>query len=607
MKVKAASFLRIALVKRWLQVGRKKAKNWPVKLMGMGVGIVGLLLMLVYGSYLLAYRNKVYPGVRVAGVALGNNSIGEVMRKLDQLIIGRGVGVLPVVGNDKIWELQVDSVGLKYDIEKTALAAFRVGREELVQDRLTRQWQAWFEGMELPLEYEISEEALVEFVAQVAAEIDRPVVPPTLVIEDAGKPGQRVGIKRGENGLVVDQELWITLMIQRLEWADFSAVAIPVREQLVQVTESQLEATRQRAEKLVETQITLESDEQTWSLGGKELIEWLDFEGGWDEVRVASYAGTLADAIDRPAQNAAFRFENNRVVEFRPGKDGLRLDQEKTKEEIVAALDKLEAGEEQGRVNLSLIRTKPAISTDQVNSFGIKELLGRGVSTYRGSIASRVHNVGLSAQRISGTLIPPGETFSFNQVVGEISDQTGYQQAYVIRSGRTVLDDGGGVCQTSTTLFRAVMETGLPITERKSHSYRVGYYEQNAKVGLDATVFAPTADFKFVNDTPAHILVQTIVNAPSRTLTVEIYGTSDGRKGQTVNHKIWDQIPPPPDLYQDDPSVPAGQVKQVDWSAWGAKVKFDYVVTRGGETIFSKTFYQVYQPWQAIFLRGTGG
>jgi len=230
--------------------------------------------------------------------------------------------------------------------------------------------------------------------------------------------------------------------------------------------------------------------------------------------------------------------------------------------------------------------------------------LGRGVSTYRGSIPSRIHNVNLSAQRISGTLVNPGETFSFNSSVGEVSDVTGYQQAYVIRGGRTVLDDGGGVCQTSTTLFRAVTEAGLPIIERRAHSYRVGYYEQNAKPGLDATVFSPTTDFKFVNDTPAHILVQTIVNALARTLTVEIYGTSDGRKGEVVNHQVWDQAPPPPDLYQDDPSIPAGQVKQVDWSAWGAKVKFDYRVKRGGETIYEKTFYQVYQPWQAMYLRG---
>ena len=134
----------------------------------------------------------------------------------------------------------------------------------------------------------------------------------------------------------------------------------------------------------------------------------------------------------------------------------------------------------------------------------------------------------------------------------------------------------------------------------------MGYYEQNAKPGLDATVFSPTTDFKFVNDTPAYILVQTAVDAANRRLTVEIYGTSDGRKGQAVNHQVWDQTPPPPDLYQDDPTLPAGQIKQVDWSAWGAKVKYDYVVKRSGETIYSKTFYQVYQPWQAIFLKGTG-
>jgi vancomycin resistance protein YoaR len=250
-------------------------------------------------------------------------------------------------------------------------------------------------------------------------------------------------------------------------------------------------------------------------------------------------------------------------------------------------------------------RVEAEIGTDSVNDLGILELLGRGVSTYHGSIPSRLHNIALASKRINGYLVKPGEEFSYNAAIGEISAATGYQAAYVIQNGRTELGDGGGVCQNSTTVFRAALDAGLPISVRRGHSYRVGYYEQNAKPGLDATVFAPTVDFKFLNDTPAYILVQMMVDEPNRTLTVEIYGTSDGRKAEIKNHVVWDVTPPPPDEYIDDPTLAAGVVRQIDWRAGGAKTKFDYVVTRDGETIYEKSFFTTYRPWTAKFLRGT--
>ena len=124
-----------------------------------------------------------------------------------------------------------------------------------------------------------------------------------------------------------------------------------------------------------------------------------------------------------------------------------------------------------------------------VNDLGVKELVGSGYSTYSGSIENRVFNVSHGASKINGVLIPPGETFSFNKTVGDITAATGFKQAYVIKSGRTVLDDGGGICQVSTTLFRAALNAGLPIVNRTAHAYRVGYYEQGFPPGIDATIY----------------------------------------------------------------------------------------------------------------------
>ena len=151
-------------------------------------------------------------------------------------------------------------------------------------------------------------------------------------------------------------------------------------------------------------------------------------------------------------------------------------------------------------------------------------------------------------------LIPPGDIFSFNQTGGDITAATGYKQAYVIKEGRTVLDDGGGVCQDSTTLFRAVLNAGLPVVKRTAHAYRVGYYEQGFPPGLDATVFYPSVDFQFKNDTKHHILLQAYVSGIS--LTVDLYGTSDGRVTTLTTPVVGEQTPPPPELRKDDPTLP---------------------------------------------------
>lgn len=333
----------------------------------------------------------------------------------------------------------------------------------------------------------------------------------------------------------------------------------------------------------------------------------------YDQSLVEEAVASVAATVDRSVVEPKFRLIEGRVREFQQGRNGRSVDQVLLVHRIIAAVfqppsaGQVEPSERFVDVPVSV--QEPRVTTDHLSaeSMGIRQLIGRGVSTFKGSIPSRKYNVTLTASRIDGVLLSAGQTFSFNETIGDVSQETGYKEAYIIKDGRTVLGDGGGVCQDSTTLFRAVLNAGLPVVERHAHSYRVGYYEQNSPPGLDATVFAPTADFKFTNDTPAYLLVQARVDKATDTLTVELWGTSDGRTATVTKPLVRDQIPPPEDLYQDDPSILSGQVKQVDWKAWGAKVSFNYTVTRAGQIIHQKTFLSNYRPWQAVFLRGTGG
>jgi vancomycin resistance protein YoaR len=327
----------------------------------------------------------------------------------------------------------------------------------------------------------------------------------------------------------------------------------------------------------------------------------------WKEGVTEDILEAISERVDVPTEDALFQFTNNKVTAFRASTDGRQLNKDEARERIKQAfLIVAKTNQQHITVMLPVETIHPLISTNSVNSFGIRELIGRGYSEFTGSIAGRIHNVALAASRLNGVLIKPGDVFSFNTVLGDISAATGYQSAYIIKEGRTVLGDGGGVCQVSSTLFRAALDAGLPIIERHAHAYRVHYYEEGGyKPGLDATVFAPSVDLKFKNDTPTYILIQARTDTRNLHLTFELYGSKDGRVSEIFNHKVWDQSPPPEPLYQDDPTIPKGVTKQVDWAAWGAKASFQYRVTRGGEVLQNTTFYSNFRPWQAVYLVGT--
>lgn len=305
--------------------------------------------------------------------------------------------------------------------------------------------------------------------------------------------------------------------------------------------------------------------------------------------------------------DALFQFQNGRVLAFRPSSNGQEVDWDVLKGRVASRTLQVVLAEKPQTITIPIpVRIlKPKVTTDQVNNLGIRELIGSGTSLFQGSIPNRIYNVTLAATRLNGVLVAPSEVFSFGKALGDISSFTGYKQAYVIQGGRTVLGDGGGVCQVSTTFFRALLNAGLPILERHPHSYRVGYYEQDSPPGLDATVFYPSVDLKFKNDTKHHILIQTSLDPDQQKLTFFLYGTRDGREISLSRPTITNQTSAPAPLYQDDPTLPKGVVKQVDFSAPGARSSFRREVKKDGKIIHSDIFVSNYSPWQAVYLRGT--
>lgn len=324
----------------------------------------------------------------------------------------------------------------------------------------------------------------------------------------------------------------------------------------------------------------------------------------YDKQPIKDLVNILEDQYSIAPKDALFTFENNRVTSFRKEEPGLGISSEKLMQDIDTAINLLKKKRGDKQVILADVIITPKITLATANNFNIEELIGEGRSDFSHSIPDRIHNIGLAASKMHGILIPKDSVFSFNEHIGDISSHTGYKPSYIIKAGRTVLGDGGGVCQVSTTLFRAALNTGLQIVERHAHAYRVSYYENDSSPGLDATIFSPSVDLKIENNTPGAILIQTEFDKEKKTLVFKLYGKKDGRSVQISPVTVSDYKPPLPPIYQDDPTLKKGVVKQVDYPASGAKATFTYKVSLNNELLEDRKFVSNYRAWQAVYLVG---
>ncbi len=331
------------------------------------------------------------------------------------------------------------------------------------------------------------------------------------------------------------------------------------------------------------------------------------FETGYnyDTGMISDYIRDVSDQYNKPAKNALFSFADGKVTSFREHENGLKINDDKFTNDVEKAVKEIEKKPTDKTVKITDRVVEPELTLSKANNFGIEELIGEGQSDFHHSDDSRIHNLTLAASKFNGAIIEKDKEFSFNKILGDVSTLTGYLPGYVILNGKTVLGDGGGVCQVSTTMFRAALNTGLPITERHNHAYRVIYYENDQPTGLDATIFLPDVDLRARNDTPAAILIETDIDSDNLILHFRLYGKKDGRRVELSNPILTDQSPPPPPLTRDDATLKKGVSRVVEHAIPGGKSTFSYKVYKGSDISFEKTFVSWYQPWAQVTLVGT--
>lgn len=584
-----------------------------VSLIVVSIGVAGAAL------FEMNYRGRILPGVRAWGLDLSGMKPEEAALALTTAFTYPRSQAFRLIDGASERTVTPSDLGMTFDVGATVLAAYNVGRSGNPLENWRAQFQAWHSGVEIAPIIVVDQARAAAYLNTLAQETHQPVKEASLRAE-----GISVIAEPGQIGRQLDVAALQQTLLGHITRVEAASVPLPFIETAPLVLDATPQAEAARA--ILSQPLTLviqnpaEADPGPWTVAPAQLATMLRItrvpEGNSARFEVALDAGALqallqplAEPLQREARNARFIFndETRQLEVIQPSLDARELDTEATIAAINAALLK-------GEHTVPLVfKTQPPQVTDQMTGaeLGITELVSAQSTYFAGSSQERIQNIQAAAARFHGLLIPPGGVFSFVENLGDVSLDNGYAEALIIYGGRTIRGVGGGVCQVSTTVFRAAYFGGFPILERYAHAYRVGYYERGDTwrgPGLDATVFAPLVDFKFQNDTPYWLLMETYVYPRNGQLMWKFYSTSDGRQ-TTVNAPMVENVVPAPEpLYEENAELAAGEIKQVDYAADGADVSVSRVVMRGGVQINASEPPLVthYQPWRAIYQYGPG-
>jgi len=482
------------------------------------ITFIFLLICTLVYKFTLGY-DKIYNGVHVNGVYVGGCTIDEAEDILDEYYKNLNKMSVDVYCEEEMANITGEDILASFDSQKGAQLAYSVGRDGNV-------FQKFFSGvrcqiLEKDVECNINYERLKldSKVDKLVNKVGREVIQPSYVREE-----KKLYITTGTTGISFDEEVLTNDIIARFN----------------------------RMEKLPVNSY------------GK-LVEPNSVD--IDKIRNEVYV---------EVQDAKYKNESG-AFEVTPAVIGVDFDVEDAKKvsESVADLEGVQ-------FSVDLILTMPEATMDEVLSDLFKDELATYTTYYNVNEVQRTENVRLSAEFINNTILMPGQEFSYNNTVGERSTDRGFKVAKVYQGGQVVDGLGGGICQTSSTLYNAVLYADLEVIERKNHSLSVAY----VPLGRDATVSYGTVDFKFKNNKKTPIKIETAVS--NGTLTVKILGIKEDSlrtvelRTETVNVRKY------PERVINDTSIPVGTTKITTTGKNGYTVKAYKIIKEKGVVVEEK-------------------
>lgn len=612
-------------------------------------------------AYNLHYAGRIYEGVSIRGVDLGGLFPEEALALVRESLESEGLPYVLLFTGEQDWTFALRDMGGYLDLEEAVHQALALGRSGSFRDDMLMRFDLFWWGYDIVPEFHLEPGPAMIILRAVARQAGHPArraqlwVAGLQALTDESQVGRemditasRIAIEQGAQVAAASSSWGITprllpLLEQTLfavdaapahgapaprVLADAGSIAvepIPVRLVFRQIVPPLTEITggKERAAAILSSPLTLTYDlpelapdgstmvfPHRWAVDRAVLTSWLTLQAvqtdegtslqvDVDREKIAAHLQKLADEISRAPREARFEYdpEAHSLITLTPGQNGYALDVETAQEMIAEA-----CLSSQRVVSLPVRVVPPRVTATDLQAIQPFGLISEGESSFKGSRPGRLQNIHVASARFHGLVVPAGTTFSFLQHLGLVTAANGYSDSWIIYGDRTVRGPGGGVCQVSTTCFRAAFWGGYPIVERRPHAYRVSWYEP--PIGLDAATFSPVTDMRFANDSDGPILVQTVVDEENARLVFRFYGKLLNRivtmEGPVTSNPVKAGEP----IYEEDPSLASGKRVQIEWPHDGIDVTLYRVIERDGQILSREKFFSRYAPWPARYRVG---
>ncbi len=586
---------------------RRRGDGW----LWFALAVMTLVVLGIAGgitSFYRSYEGRIYPNVSIQGIAVGEMTPEQAESTLRSRYAAFLRQPVVITYGDRQWTPTLDELGMTFDFRGAVDAAYNAGRGHGVIDDAREIAAIWQHGLDVPLHVSYDETRAQAYLTQLAREIER--APADAQVRLDGAQIAIVGAVIGRQVLV---DATLAQVSQQLQAFVPATIPLQTREIPPRLDDATVAAARAQIETILQGPLTLRVGRHEYEWTVRDLADMIiinrvpSAEGdrivvSLDQDMIARRIRQIADETEKPGTRPRVAWNNGDLKITKPGKPGLRLDEARARDMVIAA-----AMGRDRTLDLPMVPTDPPVTEANLHQLGIRELVSIGKSDFTGSAAYRIHNIGVGMQLLNGLLIAPGEEFSFNKNIGQINAANGFVQGAAIIQNRTQQEFGGGICQDSTTLFRAAFWAGLPITERWGHSFYISWYDKYALgprgngPGLDATIFTGGPDLKFVNDTGAWLLIQAWSDPKTGVAQIELYGTKPNRTVD-LTHKVYDHVPAPTEpVFVADPKVPRGTIRHTDKARGGMTIDIYRLVVENGVPRPPELFRTRFRPWPNIY------
>jgi len=590
----------------------------------ISTGAITLVVLIILGGsygYTLAHDGKIYQNITIGNIDVSGLTEAEASEAIQAAYNGmldRGFPVRLVTDDDeRLSVIDLRASGstdpdLIYDlisvnVDKATTEAFRIGRhrDQSVVANTLDAFDTLISGVNIIPEVTLAEDRLVEAINYAFGEFEQPG-DLTAYKLSGSNDDLEVEIVPGTTGLSLEIDPVILALQTDSEDFDLNeaemllTTSLAISEEDAENLAAEVKAAAINAPyKLSHTSPA--QREFSWTIDQSDIGEWLipvsnenDLPAlALDADAMTEFFNKIREDVNVSPQNARFQIDGERVTEFAGSLDGVEFDAETTIEMLEAEL-----GNKDVELTIAVDLIEPEITTENVNNLGITEILGIGVSNFAGSPANRISNMKHGTAKLNGLLV----------ALKPFTIADGWLPELVIKGDEIKPEVGGGACQFGSTMFRAAMNSGLEITQRRNHSLVVSYYDDltNGNPGTDATIYDPAPDFRFKNDTGNHILVTTEMDMEERLMIFTMWGTSDGRQGSYTPPEILSWTGYGATVTKETDALPPG-VKRCQAPHSGAVTSFDYTVEYGDGEVFEHTYTSTYRSLPQVCLVGIGG